>query len=156
MPAAGGNFGNLGFATITAKSQNLDDFAPITATFKFSRNGFCHNNCRAHFQILGSGPVFFFLVPVCIRPKFDPYEDKVRSICGKSLEMEKIQEIYGREMYHFGSPNHSYNKEKRCVGTAKGVLFSGAPNGATKAIKPLILVVFAAKRRKNYRMRFFV
>ena len=69
--------------------------------------------------------------------------------------MEEIQELYGREMYRFGSPNRSYNKEKRCVGTAKGVLFSGAPNGATKAIKTLILVLFAAKRRKNYRICFF-
>ena len=56
-PPQAENFGNLGFATITAKSQNLDDFAPITGTFEFSRNGFCHNNCRAHFQILGSGLV---------------------------------------------------------------------------------------------------
>ena len=28
-----------------------------------------------------------------MRPKFDPYKDKVRSICGKSLEMEKFWEF---------------------------------------------------------------
>ena len=74
----------------------------------------------------------------------------------KKFRDEENQEIYGREMYHFGSPNRSYNKEKLCVGTANGVFFSGAPNGATKATKSLILVIFAAKRRKNYRMCFFV
>ena len=41
----------------------------------------------------------------------------------KKFRDEENQEIYGREMYHFGSPNRSYNKEKLCVGTAKGVIF---------------------------------
>ena len=41
-------------------------------------------------------------------------------------------------------------KEKRCEGVGKGAFFSGAPNGARKDLKPLILGLFRREAAKNF------
>ena len=44
---------------------------------------------------------------------------------------------------HFGGLNRFKNEGKRHERVAKGVIFSGAPSGATKALKPSIVVIFS-------------